>query len=259
MPRLRRAARRPLRDLLRAGRHRRPDRDDPRPRQPQPPRRRAARQGDAGRARSPAIIGQASEGLDSRAADRRDGDRGRASTRPGLDGLAQPDRGRDLARASGWPDCGGPSERGAPREAGVHPLEAVPLGAVAEAAQHPAPSSHRHGRGEGRARPRLRAALPRPPARRLLLLLLPRRQPPRRRGPHRAGLPPGLPALRARPARVDGRPLRPWLIRIAHNLASNYHRDRARKPQSPLDNTDPIAAPHGTERIVEGRAELQAA
>ena len=54
-----------------------------------------------------------------------------------------------------------------------------------------------------------------------------------------------------------GRPLRPWLIRIAHNLASNYHRDRARKPQSPLDNSDPIAAPHGTERIVEGREELK--
>jgi RNA polymerase sigma-70 factor, ECF subfamily len=55
----------------------------------------------------------------------------------------------------------------------------------------------------------------------------------------------------------NGRPLRPWLIRIAHNLASNYHRDRARKPQSPLDNSDPIAAPHGTERIVEGREELK--
>jgi RNA polymerase sigma-70 factor (ECF subfamily) len=54
-----------------------------------------------------------------------------------------------------------------------------------------------------------------------------------------------------------GRPLRPWLIRIAHNLASNYHRDRARKPQAPLDSTDPIAAPHGTERIVEGREELK--
>ena len=55
----------------------------------------------------------------------------------------------------------------------------------------------------------------------------------------------------------NGRPLRPWLIRIAHNLASNYHRDRARRPQSPLDNSDPIAAPHGTERIVEGREELK--
>ncbi len=55
----------------------------------------------------------------------------------------------------------------------------------------------------------------------------------------------------------DGRPLRPWLIRIAHNLASNYHRDRARRPQAPLESSEPIAAPHGTERIVEGREELK--
>jgi RNA polymerase sigma-70 factor, ECF subfamily len=55
----------------------------------------------------------------------------------------------------------------------------------------------------------------------------------------------------------NGRPLRPWLIRIAHNLASNYHRDRARRPQAVLDHADPIAAPHGTERIVEGREELK--
>src|ERR687891_2354182 len=55
----------------------------------------------------------------------------------------------------------------------------------------------------------------------------------------------------------NGRPLRPWLIRIAHNLASNYHRDRARRPQSALEHADPIAAPHGTERIVEGREELK--
>ena len=33
----------------------------------------------------------------------------------------------------------------------------------------------------------------------------------------------------------DGRPLRPWLIRIAHNLASNYYRDRSRRPQTFLD------------------------
>ena len=37
----------------------------------------------------------------------------------------------------------------------------------------------------------------------------------------------------------DGRPLRPWLIRIAHNLAANYYRDRSRRPQSPLDDSDP--------------------
>jgi len=55
----------------------------------------------------------------------------------------------------------------------------------------------------------------------------------------------------------NGRPLRPWLIRIAHNLASNYHRDRARRPQSALDRADPIAAPHATEQIVEGREELK--
>jgi RNA polymerase sigma-70 factor (ECF subfamily) len=55
----------------------------------------------------------------------------------------------------------------------------------------------------------------------------------------------------------NGRPLRPWLIRIAHNLASNYHRDRARRPQRVLEETEPIAAPHGTERIVEGREQLK--
>jgi len=55
----------------------------------------------------------------------------------------------------------------------------------------------------------------------------------------------------------NGRPLRPWLIRIAHNLASNFHRDRARRPQAVLENTEPIAALHGTEQIVEGREELK--
>ena len=51
----------------------------------------------------------------------------------------------------------------------------------------------------------------------------------------------------------NGRPLRPWLIRIAHNLASNYYRDRARRPQTPLDDgrADP-AHPHGTERDRRG-------
>ena len=55
----------------------------------------------------------------------------------------------------------------------------------------------------------------------------------------------------------NGRPLRPWLIRIAHNLASNYHRDRARRPQRVLEESEPIATLHGTERIVEGREELK--
>jgi RNA polymerase sigma-70 factor, ECF subfamily len=55
----------------------------------------------------------------------------------------------------------------------------------------------------------------------------------------------------------DGRPLRPWLIRIAHNLALNYYRDRARRPQTPLDSVDPIVAQHGTEAVAEGREELR--
>ena len=55
----------------------------------------------------------------------------------------------------------------------------------------------------------------------------------------------------------NGRPLRPWLIRIAHNLASNYHRDRARRPAAALDAVEPPSHPHGTEQIVEGREELR--
>jgi RNA polymerase sigma-70 factor, ECF subfamily len=54
-----------------------------------------------------------------------------------------------------------------------------------------------------------------------------------------------------------GRPLRPWLIRIAHNLASNYHRDRARRPTSNIEAVEPPSHPHDTEQIVEGREELR--
>ena len=53
-----------------------------------------------------------------------------------------------------------------------------------------------------------------------------------------------------------GRPLRPWLIRIAHNLAANHYRDRARKPQTPIDDTTVLSATHTTEDLVEGRDEL---
>jgi len=55
----------------------------------------------------------------------------------------------------------------------------------------------------------------------------------------------------------DGRPLRPWLIRIAHNLAANLYRDRSRKPQTPIDDTSSLAAAHTTEELVEGRDELK--
>jgi RNA polymerase sigma-70 factor (ECF subfamily) len=56
----------------------------------------------------------------------------------------------------------------------------------------------------------------------------------------------------------DGRPLRPWLIRIAHNLAANHYRDRARRPQTPIDDTHVITAPHTTEDLVAGREVLGA-
>ena len=56
-------------------------------------------------------------------------------------------------------------------------------------------------------------------------------------------------------AESDGRPLRPWLIRIAHNLAANYYRDRSRKPTSALEDAAVIGDAHDTERIVEGREE----
>ena len=54
-----------------------------------------------------------------------------------------------------------------------------------------------------------------------------------------------------------GRPLRPWLIRIAHNLASNYHRDRARRPTATLDAAEPAPHPHATEDVVESREDLR--
>ncbi|HTR89111.1 MAG TPA: sigma-70 family RNA polymerase sigma factor [Solirubrobacteraceae bacterium] len=55
----------------------------------------------------------------------------------------------------------------------------------------------------------------------------------------------------------DGRPLRPWLIRIAHNLAANLYRDRSRKPASPIDDTTVLAAPHTTEQLVESREQVK--
>ena len=57
-------------------------------------------------------------------------------------------------------------------------------------------------------------------------------------------------------AESSGRPLRPWLIRIAHNLAANLYRDRSRRPQTPIDDTTVLSAMHTTEDLVEGRDEL---
>src|SRR4028118_2121284 len=44
-------------------------------------------------------------------------------------------------------------------------------------------------------------------------------------------------------AESDGRPLRPWLIRIAHNLAANLYRDRSRTPQTPNADQPPRPRP----------------
>ena len=54
-----------------------------------------------------------------------------------------------------------------------------------------------------------------------------------------------------------GRPLRPWLIRIAHNLAANYYRDRSRRPQTNLEDAGILAEPHETAELVEGREDLK--
>jgi RNA polymerase sigma-70 factor, ECF subfamily len=55
----------------------------------------------------------------------------------------------------------------------------------------------------------------------------------------------------------EGRPLRPWLIRIAHNLAANFYRDRSRRPTTQLDDSSILAEPLGTEQLVEGREEVK--
>jgi RNA polymerase sigma-70 factor, ECF subfamily len=55
----------------------------------------------------------------------------------------------------------------------------------------------------------------------------------------------------------DGRPLRPWLIRIAHNLAANLYRDRARKPAASIEESPALSDPHTTEQLVEDREQLQ--
>jgi RNA polymerase sigma-70 factor, ECF subfamily len=55
----------------------------------------------------------------------------------------------------------------------------------------------------------------------------------------------------------NGRPLRPWLIRIAHNLAANYYRDRSRRPQTNLEDAAIVSEPHGIEQIVEERQEVK--
>src|SRR5204863_7317809 len=54
-----------------------------------------------------------------------------------------------------------------------------------------------------------------------------------------------------------GRPLRPWLIRIAHTLAANSDRDRSRRPQTNIDDAGALATAHTTEGLVQDRDDLQ--
>jgi RNA polymerase sigma-70 factor (ECF subfamily) len=55
----------------------------------------------------------------------------------------------------------------------------------------------------------------------------------------------------------QGRPLRPWLIRIAHNLAANYYRDRSRRPQTTIEDAGALAELHTTEDLVQDREDLK--
>src|SRR5680860_1403932 len=94
----------------------------------------------------------------------------------------------------------------------VYPDKRAPeggLGLARERRQGERRAGEPRSRRQGRARPRLRRPLPRPPQGRLLLRLLPGRQSARRRGPDRAGLPPGLPPLRPGAARVRRAPAAP--------------------------------------------------
>lgn len=57
-------------------------------------------------------------------------------------------------------------------------------------------------------------------------------------------------------AESDGRPLRPWLIRIAQNLAANYHRDRSRHPESSLQDEGYLPSQQQTAHLAAEREEL---
>ena len=48
-----------------------------------------------------------------------------------------------------------------------------------------------------------------------------------------------------------------WMIRIAHNLAANFYRDRSRRPMTQLEDASVLHEPHGTEELVEEREEVK--
>lgn len=54
-----------------------------------------------------------------------------------------------------------------------------------------------------------------------------------------------------------GAPFGAWLFRIAHNVQANWHRDRARHPQTSLDVTDPGEDFEDPLETVEERAQVR--
>jgi RNA polymerase sigma-70 factor (ECF subfamily) len=112
-------------------------------------------------------------------------------------------------------------------------------------------------RRQAAARRRVLRPLSRPSARRLLLLLLPGGQSPRREDLTEQTFLQAYRHFERAQRESNGRPLRPWLIRIAHNLAANYYRDRSRKPQTPIDDAGALSSPHSTETLVEDREDLK--
>ncbi len=54
-----------------------------------------------------------------------------------------------------------------------------------------------------------------------------------------------------------GAPFVAWLYRIAHNLVANWHRDKTRHPEVPLDLWAPASAPDGAPHTQAIRSETQ--
>ncbi len=50
----------------------------------------------------------------------------------------------------------------------------------------------------------------------------------------------------------------PWLFTIAHNLMANWHRDRGRRPQQPLDTAPTLASESDPTSVVERAEEAEA-
>ena len=233
VPRARRRARRLGSQLHRHGRHRGPGRDGARRPQPQPARRRAAgagrrARGDPGDPRPGARV--APRGAGAGARDERGG---RALHRHRRAGGARrrADRRRSMGRA-GAPRArrlAGPPERTARHAGPGYALEHVGC----QGTRPPAPA---------RTRPRSTASsrsFYREHLRDVYNYTY------YRTGNHHDAedltTQTFIQAYRhfERAQREsNGRPLRPWLIRIAHNLAANYYRDRKRKPTAALDDME---------------------